>query len=307
MLDWNWLYSAIAQSSAALVAFFGGFIATKIISNQAAHSEMEREMDLCVTNCNKLAQRASAARFKTVIEDDHWRADNRVKNLIRESRGEKSAEQYYLQSFYSSYEPHEPILETITGYIAKAKREVEEQEIWQEGRQMKGVHSLGGDAGVARQLHNAAIQDAKIEIRDLIVDINHESQYASLLFSRASVNPHSSRLLGYSALCVLLIFFLGVIYPLSFLPADGNIEIYNLSLTAFFGIISSLKGMLLSSISITFASIVVVLWITNSRLRVRSDLKEALKYYSDPQNYSMYFQIARKSDELKAQFNNNPA
>jgi hypothetical protein len=41
-MDWNWFFSAVAQSAAALVAIFAGFIATKIITNQ---SEFKRNRD----------------------------------------------------------------------------------------------------------------------------------------------------------------------------------------------------------------------------------------------------------------------
>lgn len=34
-LDWNWFFSSLAQSVAALVGVFAAFIITKIINNQA--------------------------------------------------------------------------------------------------------------------------------------------------------------------------------------------------------------------------------------------------------------------------------
>ncbi|MCH7733340.1 MAG: hypothetical protein IIB44_12675 [Candidatus Marinimicrobia bacterium] len=35
MTDWNWFFSALAQSAAAIVGIFAAFIITKIVNNQS--------------------------------------------------------------------------------------------------------------------------------------------------------------------------------------------------------------------------------------------------------------------------------
>jgi len=35
-VDWNWFFSALAQSTAAIVGLIGAFVFTKIVNNQAA-------------------------------------------------------------------------------------------------------------------------------------------------------------------------------------------------------------------------------------------------------------------------------
>ena len=59
-------------------------------------------------------------------------------------------------------------------------------------------------------------------------------------------------LINLSIIGAVLLFLLGVIYPLSFLPVSSGLPI-RYSIRAFFPVLFSLKGFLLSSISIIFS------------------------------------------------------
>lgn len=43
--DWNWFFSSLSQSAAAIVGIFGAFIITKIFSNQTAFSEKTAKLN----------------------------------------------------------------------------------------------------------------------------------------------------------------------------------------------------------------------------------------------------------------------
>jgi hypothetical protein len=61
--DWNWFFSSVAQSAAAIVGIFGAFIVTKILANQSAFSEKSRRMQELITLGEKLVDVSSRLSF----------------------------------------------------------------------------------------------------------------------------------------------------------------------------------------------------------------------------------------------------
>lgn len=53
-MDWNWFFSSLAQSSAAIVGFFGAFTITKILSNETAFSEKKNRLKELLSVAEKI-------------------------------------------------------------------------------------------------------------------------------------------------------------------------------------------------------------------------------------------------------------
>jgi len=91
---------------------------------------------------------------------------------------------------------------------------------------------------------------------------------------------------------------LGVIYPLSFLPVSIDQPI-TYSIRAFLPTLLSLKGFLLSSISITFLAIIITFWYVNLSLRYNSKETDDLRRAEVVENYSEYLRIMKENQEAQ--------
>jgi hypothetical protein len=92
----------------------------------------------------------------------------------------------------------------------------------------------------------------------------------------------------------MLLFFVGVIYPLSFLPYTLGSEI-NLSFSAFLDALFSIKGGLLLSTSLIFLVVMAIFLMVNLRLKYGEEHLEALEYYSQYTSYSPYLKNAEEN------------
>jgi hypothetical protein len=114
--------------------------------------------------------------------------------------------------------------------------------------------------------------------------------------SEVKSNPESSYLVSISIIAGIVLFLVGFVYPLSFLPFEPGREIA-LSFEAFFTILFSFKGLMLLLPSIIFSGIMIVFFVINLRLKYsRKDIKELalatkLKYYSS------YFDQMQKNEK----------
>jgi len=76
--NWDWFFSSVAQSAAAIVAIFAGFIINKILANQARHQVAADQMAGLRTEAIRLRAEATSLPFgaySTGINDAAlWRA-----------------------------------------------------------------------------------------------------------------------------------------------------------------------------------------------------------------------------------------
>lgn len=290
--DWNVFYSALAQCAAGFVAFFGGFIASKIISNEADHARLKRELESCLLECQKLSARgANSVAYAFLVQDEHLPAMNNVKELINEDKGMSEAQFYYLSAQtqdkrFSDYEPHENILREIAPLIQQKKKHPEQA--------LPGIPRIWiGPGGAAEQ---GRYQDrrahAKDEANRLLAEANHQAGLVRGLITEASF---SSSLLGFITAILIILFFVGVVFPLSLLPTDGRIT---LSVGAFFELLTTMKGALLATVAGLFTLVLGRLLIVNRRLKIDQAMIDALERFSEPYNFSPYFGIAKANKQF---------
>jgi len=91
-------------------------------------------------------------------------------------------------------------------------------------------------------------------------------------------------------LLIVILFFAGVIYPLSFLPVNNDYGIH-ISIDAFIPLLFSLRGALLAAVSIVFMIVVTMFFRTNLRLRYcQSDVLD-LETFTRLSKYSEYYGV----------------
>lgn len=294
-MDWNVFFSTISQTSGAIVGIFSAFLITKIVSNQTTHGQKLGQTSKNLSQSKKLSNETSIRYFKWYGEIKAEDETRKIRDDYEETKELKSAEEYYEALYLSPFEPKFASFAIIQNEIDKieAEKKTEEEEI------RKQLEKLGPGRVLTRSIHTSIPRMMNLDLinglnkeRDLIDDlyvrVQHQADVNKNLLSDLNSESESSNLISVSILAVFLLFFAGVIYPLSFLPLEPNIEI-SLSLSAFWDILFSLKGVFLALISVIFGGLMVVFYFANRSLSYKTELKSELEKYSEARNYSAYF------------------
>jgi len=282
MVDWNWFYSAVAQSTAAIVAIFGGFVATQIISNRTKFQERCGEIKDCIRTCLRITQEGETAGFPFIIANSRQGGLHSVEMRIYKDEPVNNTEHYYRTGNFSVFDDRQLILQKINELIENHKNNP--------NNPLTRIGVLSGE-GAATRHHNDK-KEAEDSINNFIISVNTQSALARTLAAEVENNPYSSRMVTAAIVGIIVLFFVGVIYPLSFMPSDGE---PNLSIPAFWDILFSLRGALLSVISIIFTSIMLVFLLINVRLKFSQEDIAELNHYSMPTRYSAYLESAESN------------
>jgi hypothetical protein len=284
-MDWNIFYSTISQTAGAIVGIFSAFLITKKVANQSEFNIDEDTMSQFIEISQYLVEECKNRKFdlyNKIIED------NEIKKIVKDydkTNQILSPEEYYNKFNFSQFQPRSELLIII-------KRKIEEiQERAQKQSFEKPTITLPLNS---TELYSGEIEIAKLArnerelIDNLSLRIKHQINLNNNILIKLRNNNQSSKLITVSILVVLLLFFIGVIYPLSFLPLNLNQNI-TLSFKAFFDNLFSLKGVILLIISLTFSSLMLIFLYVNFTLKYNEKYIYKLKKYTKIENYSTYF------------------
>lgn len=140
--------------------------------------------------------------------------------------------------------------------------------------------------GLEAENHASKVRTSE-SINAYVLAVNDKSSLARALNIELEINPYSSRLITVAIFGILVLFFSGVIYPLSFMPMSlAGTPV--LQLSAVWGILFSLRGAILFVLSAIFTVMMLSLLVLNLRLKFDKCDIETLKHFSEPMNYSIY-------------------
>lgn len=294
-MDWNVFFSTISQTAGAIVGIFSAFLITKIVSNQTTYSQKQDQAADCIAKSKKLVNESSIRYFQWYGERKAEEAIEKISDDYSETKVIQTAEYYFDIVKFSPFESRSDSLAIIQKEIAKIKelKRIEDERIMSSKNSMlSGYSYLTSDYPKLPPIINPGLYTQLQEERDLIdelyVRIQYQANVNNNLHTDLENNTESSTLISISILAMILLFFSGVIYPLSFLPMISGSEI-SLSMSAFGDLLFSLKGALLVVISVIFGGLMIVFLHANYKLKYSQELKNELKNYSDPRNYSSYF------------------
>jgi hypothetical protein len=94
-MDYNWFFSSLAQSAAAIVGILGGFTITKILSNQAVFSQNKKqlkELKIQVDTIHKELDYAYSHKMSDAISEDKF------KQLITEKERQIKMNSHFIDS-----------------------------------------------------------------------------------------------------------------------------------------------------------------------------------------------------------------
>lgn len=293
-MDWNWFFSALAQSAAAIVAIFAGFIITKIINNQADFKRKLSELQSIRASCTRLVDQINSRYIGWYNKQIREKELGKLESLILQHNSE-DPQFYYRKLGFSVYDVKEEILQMISEKISQLKRSTVEKKASSSITSTDLTPLLApnwnviGLESAAQGALQISLENESELIETALNDIKDQARRVENYLSQVETNPESSTVVTMSIVLILIMFFVGVIYPLSFLPQE-NKALLQLSIPAFFDILFSLKGLILSIVSVIFSLVMVIFLVTNIRLKYPTEQIQDIKKYSDIKNYSCFLE-----------------
>lgn len=296
-MDWNWFFSSLAQSTAAIVGIFGAFIFTKIIGNEAEYHRKRSKFKELVNRAVRLEDEADNRYFSWYnqqVEIDE--IDRLIKRLDEPNL--LTPEEYIAELNFSPYVPVDEVLALIR---SKLEEETRLQESPPPSNSMNPLMAMPVDLSRTqmditrsqmRMSLRAQLEAEREAIERLRVEVDDHIRSSRRFLEEVKNNPESSSAISKSIVAALLLFFVGVVYPLSFMPIPiGAHPALSFSFESFFTILLSLRGILLLSVSTIFSGVMLAFFILNKKLKYPPDDLKELEHLLSIDSYSSYFAI----------------
>ncbi|WP_147291599.1 hypothetical protein [Pandoraea pnomenusa] len=299
--DWNWFFSSIAQSSAAIVGIFGAFIITKILNNQSAFSATKSQIQELILEGQKIADDAGGRYFKWYNERTLESAKFRAENFLDE-HPEADDETLLREARFSPFLPqssaNEVILTIRSNRAEEARREKEELDWLSNARNLSGFGAAALANGVVRgrklpsisSFNHEQVTEERESIDAVLRQARHHLRTVSRFLSRVESNPESSGVISCSLVMIAVLFLVGVIYPLSFLPMSVPGQPV-LTLDGFWHAVFSLRGILLIVVSLLFLAVLGMFFVMNYGMKYSEEEIQGLRDLCSLGRYSSYFSI----------------
>lgn len=299
-MDWNVFFSTISQTSGAIVGIFSAFLITKIVSNQADFARLKNE-----TIHNLIDSRTLEAEFN--LHDFSWYnseiRDIELRKMERDFQDSLddniwndnfilTPKEYISKYNFSPFENPSELLDSVRTKRYELKLQLQKRQEREQNPQPTHPFAAymlenGFVHDILHQVPYALLEKEKNKIEELIIKIERQARRNIVLGIGLREGIDSINLVTYSIIAALMLFFSGVIYPLSFLPWEAGHEIH-LSISSFWSILFSLQGLMLTIISITFSGLMLMFLIINRRLKHNPELFSDVAHYSDISNYSPF-------------------
>lgn len=318
-MDWNIFFSTVSQTCGAVVGIFSAFLITKIIADQSEFSKLKDKVSEMVSKSEYLQAHFARANFDSLNKSELEDLSSNLYEALKESDIDKEPSFYYNfveQPLYASkddaLEYIKYAMEKAEGYQLEQKRKREDETHRKANERI--LKKIMGEQGLKHmqlmesitksqtsiQVESpldriqASLADNSIRNREeasvreqLIIDASHQISLNKKLLEDMEGSNTAHQLISRSLIIVLLLFYIGVIYPLSFLPLNPGAEIA-LSFMAFFDILFSLKGILLGLLTISFSFLITSFWSVNNRLKLSTRQTNELKCFSRPEGFGKY-------------------
>lgn len=316
VLDWNWFFSTLSQSTAAIVGIVGAFIIAKIFSNQTTFTEKCNKIKTLSIEAHKVLDKVGTIEFewysRVTNESAFTSAESAIVKLNLDDPTfytDEIIDKIYEDAQFSIFTDKEEIVaelhNRITRYyhgliVQRRERERAERARQSESRLsgISGFYDLPPIATYRAPVFDSTPWPALNKEFELITECHLESKHLARVvggfLESVKGNPESPPQITWSLIFVAFIFLAGVIYPLTFMPS-GTPPTHALTWPDFFEAFLTIKGALLSLLSLAFLLIVGMFTWTNLKMRYDLASISELEHLSDADNYCPYFKFL--SDE----------
>ncbi len=312
-MDWNWFFSSLAQSAAAIVGIFGAFIITKILSNQTTFDEKSMRLRQIILDGQKISDDAQDRYFtwynKQTSDSEYKTAIERLKNnsatTPRELFGELN---------FSPYMPKERILEKLQELIDGQRL----REARKRGEAQRNMNAYGGAAPTdifSSEMLGLRHRDGLDLLNQLTAEreqidavlraARHHIRTCRDFLAAVKGNPESSTQIAWTLGLVAALFYCGVIYPLSFMPLQPGSAVH-VSLNAIWPTFWSLRGILLTVVASIFTGALGMFFQINRSMKYDRAAIAELDKYTELGQYSGYFQVYETNKSSAVQDEDTP-
>lgn len=283
MTDWNWFFSSLAQSAAAIVGIFGAFIITKILSNQSVYSQKSTNLLDLLNQARRLQEDAKDHYFDWYIKRSNERELADVYTIFKTDPN-LSAEDYYERL-------HFPVFFHRTEAVKLIETKIEA---------IKNSRSpYRADMSAYNPDLTKSLQKERESIDLTLRNIRSHMRSIQAFLTTVRNNPESSQQITCTLLLIIILFFWGVIVPLGFLPITTD-NAPRFSLTGLLSLLFSLRGFLLFMVSVIFSSVIVMFYKINRKLKYPSENISSLEDYTRLSTYSKYFAVMEENGKHEA-------
>ncbi|MDP9176757.1 MAG: hypothetical protein M3O61_03665 [Gemmatimonadota bacterium] len=101
MTDWNWFFSSLAQSVAALVGVTAAFLIARLVNSQSDFAHARARTEELLVGADRLRDAAKARYFDWYIEQALEVALSTVKSIVRKIPPDAPEDYYALYGFPS--------------------------------------------------------------------------------------------------------------------------------------------------------------------------------------------------------------
>lgn len=284
MEDWNWFFTAFAQCNAAIVGFIGGFTINKILNRETDFSILNNKIDETIIDIenqkksleNRYFDWYNNQRRKSILKSDEYTA------LVRRGSGEINFKTIFDELNFSIYDSKSELKEII-------------QDDWNSFQEVHKNPLFDIPISPNTSLINVDIQKQILEEREYInkEDLKTEKlvKKVNILINKLENFPNDIKIITKTLCSIIILFIVGVIYPLSFTPVVGKPIIASIldQPKVFIANLFSLAGFLLLIVTLTF-SYIIQLFIRKIRsLKIDNEKLKILKKNSIKGCYSEYF------------------
>lgn len=327
-MDWNWFFSSLSQSAAAIVGIFGAFMISKTLGNQSAFTSKSIQLETTIAECENIVEEAKDLYLEWYIEKMRELALLELSDLIEEdpSIGQLPSEELYRKVDFSRYDDKQQVIALIDESTARYKRNQEAytEEFDKAERQQKRYEEMRGqsdaspfsslnqvlgglglyqqDWPVAPRLAQFDLLEKRNSVYSLRPELERELERIESVrrkakhqiklntnFSRTiEGNPESSGYITTILLLITTLFFAGVIYPVSFMPVALG-QAPSISMHAVIPTLLSFKGVMLIFISAIFCVIPFIFIRLNNSFKYDTSQVESLLSYCKIKEFSDYF------------------
>lgn len=272
-LDWNWFFSSVAQSAAAIIGIISAFIISKILNKQVDLNAARSELGRLLNSSRRLREKAGYCSFEVYNKEVRERAFHALVRQLENEASVREPEAYVKRMNLSEYDNRVEVIREIKNIVDNYKA---------------GPRDVTGDDSDLDYLGVELLNREKDKIDSLLLESRHNIAQIDQFLERLSDNGRPSILVTFAMVMVLLLFYTAVIYPLSFLPVPSDWKLDS-SLGYLFQVATTLKGFLLAAFSFVFTVMLAVFWVTDRRLTLDTKLVQELRNFTELSGYSEYF------------------
>ncbi|MCC7019993.1 MAG: hypothetical protein IT332_09580 [Ardenticatenales bacterium] len=224
MADWNWFYSSLAQSAAALVAFISAAVISRLLYVQAERARLLERRDQLISTAIALTDRLSNRQFAWGIRLECAYIREVIGVQIQRGQEVSMSPSEWISRFsFLRFLPTIDIDRLLTDSQTEWERQREKDET--KGLQF-GDRDMVGVGTITWTRSKADLEREQDRVDELLAEVRHNLR--DLLGIRREMQtypPGGTRILRHAIRYVGVLFLVGVLYPLACLPASGRMDI----------------------------------------------------------------------------------